>query len=163
MNRVLNSMGRYLGPPAVVGPKLRLVAGLIATVFLAVLVIARLLPPDERGFGTHERLGLPPCGMILTSGLPCPSCGMTTSFSLMMHGRPLSAFVAQPAGATLCLGAMIGFVLAVHAAATGRVIQVDWERIGAVRLMLGFALFVVGGWGLKMAIGFATGQLPAPH
>lgn len=163
MIRVLTSMGRFLGPPATVGVKLRLVAGLIGTTLAAVLIIARMLPPDDRGFGTHERLGLPPCGLILTSGLPCPSCGMTTSFSLMMHGRPIDAFIAQPAGAALCLGAMIGLVLAVHAAATGRVIQVDWERLGPVRLMLGFALFVVGGWGLKMAIGFATGQLPAPH
>ncbi len=156
-------MGRYLGPPITVGLKLRLVAGMIAAALLAVLIIARMLPPDDRGFGTHERLGLPPCGLILTSGLPCPSCGMTTSFSLLMHGRPIDAFIAQPAGATLCLGAMIGLMLAAHAAATGRVIQVDWDRIGPVRLMLGFALLVVGGWGLKMAIGFATGQLPAPH
>lgn len=156
-------MGRFLGPPITVGLKLRLVAGMIATALLAVLIIARMLPPDDRGFGTHERLGLPPCGLILTSGLPCPSCGMTTSFSLLMHGRPIDAFIAQPAGATLCFGAMIGFMLAVHAAATGRVIQVDWDRIGPVRLMLGFALLVVGGWGLKMVIGFATGRLPAPH
>ena len=163
MNRVLTSMGRLLGPSTTVGVKLRLVAGLIATTFAAVLVIARLLPPDDRGFGTHERLGLPPCGMILTSGLPCPSCGMTTSFSLMMHGRPIDAFIAQPAGAAVCLGAMIGVVLAVHAAATGRVIQVDWDRLGPVRLMLGFALFVLGGWAVKMAIGFSNGQLPAPH
>lgn len=86
---------------------------------------------------------------------------MTTSFSLMMHGRPLDAVVAQPAGALLCLAALVGFILACQTAATGRVIQVDWDRLGPVRLMLGFALLIVGGWALKMAIGFATGRLPA--
>ena len=156
-------MGRYLGPPTTVGPGLRVVAGLIASVLLAVLAIARWLPPDRRGFGTHEGLGLPPCGLIMTSGLPCPSCGMTTSFSLMMHGRPVDAIVAQPAGALLSLGAMIGVILACQTAATGRVIQVDWDRLGPVRVMLGFGLLIVGGWAVKLALGFATGRLPAPH
>ena len=154
-------MGRCLGPPVAVGPGLRVVAGLIAVVLLAVLGLARWLPPDERGFGTHERLGLPPCGLILTSGLPCPSCGMTTSFSLMMHGRPVDSFMAQPAGAVLSLGAMLGLILACQTVVTGRVIQVDWDRLGPVRVMLGFALLIVGGWATKLAIGFATGQFPA--
>ncbi|NBO19844.1 MAG: DUF2752 domain-containing protein, partial [Proteobacteria bacterium] len=40
----------------------------------------RWLTPDARGLGTHEQLGLPPCGFYLWYGLPCPSCGMTTSW-----------------------------------------------------------------------------------
>jgi hypothetical protein len=43
---------------------------------IALLATARWLTPDARGLGTHEQLGLPPCGFYLWYGLPCPSCGM---------------------------------------------------------------------------------------
>ena len=35
--------------------------------------------PDSRGFGTHQRFGLPPCTFKMMFGIPCPSCGGTTS------------------------------------------------------------------------------------
>ena len=50
-------------------------------------VLARQLEPDPRGFGTHQRLGLPPCSFRLILDLPCPSCGMTTSFAHFVRGR----------------------------------------------------------------------------
>jgi len=163
MSRVALALGRYVGPSRTVRGWSRVWAGLTSVVLLAVLVIARGLPPDSRGFGTHEALGLPPCGFILTSGLPCPSCGMTTAFSNVMHGRLWDAFIAQPAGMVLCLSTMFGAILAARIAATGRMVQVNWDSIGPVRLMLAFALLVVGGWAFKMAHGFITGTLPAPH
>jgi hypothetical protein len=33
--------------------------------------------------------------------LPCPMCGMTTTFSLMAHLRPIDAFLNQPFGVVL--------------------------------------------------------------
>ncbi|MSR75434.1 MAG: DUF2752 domain-containing protein [Planctomycetes bacterium] len=70
---------------------------------LAVLVIAAMLPPDARGFGTHEQLGMAPCASLITTGKPCLSCGMTTSFSAMMHARPVQALDANPAGVVFFL------------------------------------------------------------
>ena len=35
--------------------------------------------------------------------IPCPMCGMTTTFSLMAHYRPLEAFLNQPFGVVLFL------------------------------------------------------------
>ena len=74
--------------------------------FLAVLATAAALRPDPSGLGTHTRLHLPPCGFYLVFGKPCPSCGMTTAFALMMHGRPQEALKAQPAGVGVFLAGL---------------------------------------------------------
>ena len=71
------------------------------------LILALKLEPDPRGFGTHQRLGLPPCSFRVFFGVPCPSCGMTTSFSLFTKGRLLEAARANVAGLLLaCLCAV---------------------------------------------------------
>lgn len=149
------------GPALRIGLTGRLLWAVVGSVCLVVLTLATWLPPDPRGFGTHEALsGAWPCGFILTTGLPCPTCGMTTAFSLLMHGRPLAAVVAQPAGAFLCLATACTLVLSIHVTATGRVPNVNWNRIGPVRLSLGLALLLLGGWGFKLAHGLLTGALP---
>jgi hypothetical protein len=58
--------------------------------------------------GTHQRLGLPPCTFYALTGLPCPSCGMTTSFALLVRGDLGSSLKANAVGTLL---ALIGIVL----------------------------------------------------
>jgi len=65
------------------------------------LVVAYRLEPDPRGFGTHQRLGLPPCTIRAVFGIPCPSCGMTTSFANVTKGRWREAARANVAGLLL--------------------------------------------------------------
>lgn len=67
--------------------------------------VAARLEPDLRGYGTHQQLGLPPCEFRRLFAIPCPSCGMTTSFSFFVRGRMFDAAQANAAGlilATLC-------------------------------------------------------------
>ncbi len=71
---------------------------LLGLLGLAALIIALRLEPDARGHGTHEQFGLPPCDILSFTGQPCPTCGYTTAVSLLAHGRPLAALIAQPAG-----------------------------------------------------------------
>lgn len=66
-----------------------------------VLAIAFWLRPDARGFGTHEQLGLPPCSFQAHTGIPCPGCGLTTSFANMAHLHVLDAFRAHLMGPLL--------------------------------------------------------------
>ncbi len=81
----------------------RVLAVLFALGSWTVLGIALWLRPDPRGFGTHESLGLPPCGFLVANGYPCMTCGMTTSFSNMAHLQPVAAFNANPMGIVLYL------------------------------------------------------------
>jgi hypothetical protein len=79
-----------------------------AALGIAVFSIAAILNPyDAEGrplsHGTHRQLGLPPCLMKQVTGLACPSCGMTTSFSLLMHGDISAAWTANWAGAIAAL------------------------------------------------------------
>jgi hypothetical protein len=65
---------------------------------IAVLVVARSVEPSATGIGTHEQLGLPPCLFFKLTGLPCPSCGLTTSFAHAARLQFYDALVTQPFG-----------------------------------------------------------------
>jgi hypothetical protein len=72
--------------------------GVLICAATALLVVARALRPSERGFGTHEQLGLPPCIFLQLTGIPCPSCGLTTSFAHAAHLHWLASLTTQPFG-----------------------------------------------------------------
>lgn len=100
-------------------PSERILAALTSLAFLAILVIGAALKPNPAGHSTHEQLGMPPCGFLSATGYPCPTCGMTTAVSLAAHAHPWRAFVTQPFGALVALGAAVGFWGALHVALFG--------------------------------------------
>jgi Na+/melibiose symporter-like transporter len=84
---------------------------------LAVVITAAFLTPSSEGHGTHTQLGLPPCGFLVYTGVPCPGCGLTTSFSHMVRLEVFGAAHANLFGILLFLTtvamipvAAIGFV-----------------------------------------------------
>ena len=86
---------------------------------LAILLLAAYLRPSPSGMGTHQQgLGLPACNFLRTTGLPCPSCGMTTSFAWFAKGNLLASAYVQPMGTILALLAAAcvwgGFYIAPH-------------------------------------------------
>lgn len=151
----------YIGPRIWLSTNERLAWAAIATLCLAVLAVAIYLQPDARGYGTHERLGLPPCGFMITTGLPCPTCGMTSSFTFMMHGHPLRALIIQPAGALLCLASIFAVLYGYSAAFQGHLLTIQWDRLGPVRVALTLTLIFLGAWGFKLALGILSGEFPA--
>ena len=66
-----------------------------------ILGLARSLTPDPAGIGTHQQLGLMECGFITMFNMPCPMCGMTTTFTHLAHFQFWEGFVNQPYGTFL--------------------------------------------------------------
>lgn len=144
-----------LGPP--VRPILaRLIAAAVILPVGAVLFVAARLLPDPSGEGTHRQLGLPACGFLVATGLPCPTCGMTTAFSYAVRGRLLKALWAQPAGALLCVAMMLTIPAALVVLITGRGWQIDWYRLRPDRLLWVLLAVFLGAWGFKLLIALAS-------
>lgn len=72
---------------------------------VAVVVIAAsiFLTPDASGYGTHRDLMMLPCIFRTVTHMPCPMCGMTTSFALMAEGDVTGAFGSHILGPPLFL------------------------------------------------------------
>ena len=119
----------------------------------SMLVVARGLEPDPRGFGTHTQLGLWPCAFKLTTGRPCPTCGMTTSFAWFARGELVRAWRANPAGSLLALVslAMIPWLLLVSARGC------PWPFRDLERPLVGLSVAVVAltliSWTVRMTLG----------
>ncbi len=87
------------------------------SIWFGVTGIGAFLHPSSAGHGTHEQLGLPPCPSVLLFDRPCPGCGLTTSWTALLHGNLPFALHAHPLGplmylifTTLALMAGYGFL-----------------------------------------------------
>ena len=101
--------------------------GLLAAA-CGVLAIALWLKPAACGYGTHTQLGLPPCGFLRVTHLPCPSCGLTTCFAYAIRFQFWKAFLANPFG----LLAFFGTVSLIPST-----IYLLWRRISFRRITEG--------------------------
>lgn len=130
----------------------RVVAALVALACLGLMGLALWLKPDSAGAGTHQQLGLIRCQTLSVTGVPCPSCGMTTSFAWFARGNLVASFYIQPAGCLLALGVCMTFWAALYVAATGRPV---YRLLAVIRprwaILFGTA-GVLAAWGWKIYI-----------
>ena len=77
-------------------------------------LLGALMRPSPLGHATHTQLGLPPCPSVALFHRPCPGCGLTTSWTLLLHGDFAGAFHAHPFGPVLYIGFTVGAVLSVY-------------------------------------------------
>ncbi|MGE3180951.1 MAG: DUF2752 domain-containing protein [Phycisphaerae bacterium] len=136
------------------------VAGIIFLCCAAVLAVAVWLTPNARGYGTHQQLGFQPCGMLVYSGLPCPSCGMTTAFSNTVRGRFWAAIAAQSGGFLLALGTIFAAIVSFATLVRGQIPRVFRRWCNPYFIFWFILLATMGGWAIRLFWGFADGTLP---
>lgn len=125
----------------------------------SLLAVAAWLRPDPHGSGTHTQLGFAPCGMLIMTGLPCPTCGMTTAFAHTVRGQFVRAFLAQPAGLLLALVTMLLIPLSLLALFRGRwSIPRRLAWFPAHWLFMGLLVILLIGWAFKIAAVLAWDQ-----
>jgi Protein of unknown function (DUF2752) len=129
-------------------------AFIVGCITLADLAIGRaLLRADEmRVYVAGRALDLQ-CAFRAATGLPCPTCGVTRSVAMSLHGEFARAWNMAPAGPVAVLG-LLAFALAMLALAliqwAGAEDRTAWMRLWIRRgaLAYGTAATVVwlGGW-----------------
>lgn len=139
---------------------LRFWATLVLAAALAPLALAAWLRPDPRGYGTHRQLGTGPCGMLIVTGYPCPTCGMTTAFAHTVRGQWLRAAWVQPAGFVMALGVAATAVGAGWIVVRGRLPHRWPAWVTPFRLYLALLVLLLGSWGFKIVTGLLDGTLP---
>jgi hypothetical protein len=83
------------------------VAAVVGAVMLADAVLARLLlsADAERVYWLGKPIAVV-CAFRRGTGLPCPTCGLTRSTVLALHGDLGAAWQVMPAGPVFVLGAL---------------------------------------------------------
>jgi hypothetical protein len=148
---------------AVHGPWVRGTLAGFALGLIAVFAIALWLDPyrgdgTARRMATHRQLGLPACTFYAVTGLPCPSCGMTTSFALLVRGDVANSARANAVGTLLAAFGLVMIPWCVTAAVTGRtpfVRSLERALSVVVLVFLGLMLFR---WVLVLAFGWWQGS-----
>ncbi len=100
---------------------LLLVAGALACVFGVAFWLNPYDPDGKpRTMATHTQLGVPPCNFLVVTGKPCPACGMTTSFALLVRGDLSASLRANWAGTTIAVLWAFTLLWAVASGVKGR-------------------------------------------
>jgi len=140
-----------LPPPMSV--MVRLLAAGLAVGCLAMLVIgAKLVPNGEKGVSTHTQVGLPPCEFERKMGIPCPSCGFTTSVSYFAHGNVLASIYVQPMGFLIAVFAAATVWVGGYIAVTGRPVHRLMLQVPGKIWLIGLLSLAVVAWAWKIAI-----------
>jgi hypothetical protein len=131
-------------------PKQRAVAAVLwiaVVAFFAVFFIAGHYNVDMGFF-------LGRCGLKQNTGLPCPTCGMTTAALAFAQGKILQAFYIQPAGAFLCsvsvIAAILSFIISVFGVYF-RFLERFFAEVKLRYILLALLIIILSGWAVTFA------------
>ena len=104
-----------------------------------------------------EILGI--CGFKQQYQLPCPGCGITTSAMEFVTGHVLKSFYIQPAGAILCITALLTACFSFFVAVFGMDFGV-FERFNLSKflkyLVISAIIVFGGGWAVTLSREFVN-------
>jgi len=147
-------------PPVRKSGGVRLAGLVTAGACWAILAVGFHLTPRGKGDGTHTQIGLPECKTMVVDGIPCPTCGLTTSIAAAAHGDFEASARANVFGTFLFFALILFGSAGMLQAVSGRDIL---GRMLRGRLWLLFGILITGllvGWTIKLASGYNAGQYP---
>ena len=133
----------------------RVAGALIASGIVALFGGLWLLQRVGFDFGTL----FGPCGMKQRTGLPCPTCGMTTCVLAFARGEVLTAFYVQPAGALGCSLLLVVAFFAFLTAVLGVYFHFFarlWAELRVKYLVAGLLVILAAGWAVTLARALAA-------
>jgi len=140
-------------PPSQRGVRIALVG--IGAGWLAVFAVAAWLNPYRDGQPlrdeTHRQLGLPECNFKRFTRLPCPSCGMTTSFALLVRGDFANSLRANFAGTLLAVIGMLYIPWGLASMWLGRWLWVRKLEPWLIRLVFAWVAVMLMRWAALLA------------
>ena len=134
--------------------EVRWALGCIGIGLILIFVTACCLTPDARGYGTHQQLGLPPCTFRELVGIPCPHCGMTTSFANIVRGNWEAAWAANPVGIPLAALLACGIPWCFSVAVRGRWVGTQQPLLWFIGLGIGYVTVSLISWVFQHVIPF---------
>jgi hypothetical protein len=133
----------------------RKIAALIGAIL--VVLFAGLWLSQRLGFDWGLLFG--PCGFKQRTGLPCPTCGMTTAVLAFARGAVLTAFYTQPAGALVCLLLVVAAFFALLTALFGVYFIILDRLLAEVKIkywVLGLLVILAAGWAVTFTRALAA-------
>ena len=131
-------------------------AGLAAGLVVVFTIAWWLDPYDPEGtplrMATHRQLGLPPCSFADATGIPCPACGMTTSFALLVRGDVLNSLRANWVGTLLASFCLAFIPWAAVGVMRGRALFVRSLERGLIAAVTGLLVLMLFRWGLVLSL-----------
>lgn len=128
------------------------VALAVAAGALGVLLAAAWLKPSGRGVGSHTQLGLEPCQFEYRTGVPCPTCGMTTSYAHLVRGQVVASLYVQPMGTVLAVLTAMTFWGGLYVGVTGRPVHRLLRYVPMRYYLTPLLGMAVAGWAWKIWI-----------
>ena len=134
---------------------IRIILVMLTVPWLMVFFVAIfLIDPYKNGevakAGTHQQLGLPECNFKSLAGVPCPSCGMTTSFTLLVRADVWHSMQANVAGTLLAGFGLLFIPWAFASAFCGRFVFIRSLELVVFRLAMIFLVILFGRWAIVL-------------
>jgi hypothetical protein len=139
----------------------------VAAFLTVIFSIALYLDPYERDEAgnivaakrqaTHRGLGLPACTFYEQTGYPCPSCGMTTSFALLVRGDVWHSLQANFAGTTLATICLLAIPWSLASIWKQRLLFVPSFEMAFTIFIASFMLIMMVRWAIVLGLKFFFG------
>lgn len=130
---------------------------LIVAILVTVFALAIWLKPyDAAGtplrMEAHRQLGLPPCTFYEMTGMPCPSCGMTTSFALLMHRDVGNSLKANAVGTILAVYCLLLIPWCLVCGIKGRSYLIGSLEVALTKVVIVFITLMLLRWLIVLAL-----------